>query len=446
MCLSLALVLPTQAAYAAAPAAVTATDIASAPAPTSISIPTSTPAITPPDKVTIAFLLEAASAHHPSLKSAQFQAQAAEQDIAAAERQQWPQVSLVAETNNNPDSVAASATRLARVQQTLWDFGRVDSLVQEAETSSTLTQMQIKLREQDLHIQVITAWQQLVAAYTRQTIAQQHVAMLNGYRDQMQRRVNAQASPQIDLELVESRVSQGQVELDSARSQLEHSVFTLQQLTGVANLTDHLQSLQPTVSDQAYRGYKAQLAANDWSAAAQQHPVVKAAELQYQVASQNIKTLSSEQYPQVYLRIDQPLSKTAYNNTKPSWFVGLNYAPSAGFSGLAQVQSQVLRAESARDDIATAKLDIQQTMVADYRDFSSSLDRLQALENSVMGAQKVLASYQRQFQAGRKSWLDLLNAARELSQSQYQLAEIQATLSAAALRLEQRLSAAQAAQ
>lgn len=392
--------------------------------------------------ITLETLLEAASSHHPSLRAAKNQAKAAEQEITVAKRGIWPQISVVAETNKNAGNVESSATRLARVQQTLWDFGRVSSLVQVAETSTNLAQIQTQLREQELHIQVITAWQQLIVAYQRQNTAQNHLRMLNAYREQMLRRVNAQASPLIDLELVGSRVAQGQVEVDGARSQLEHSVFLLQQLTGLPNLASQLEGLQPKLDLKNYLSYKAQLATLDWSSAAKQHPMVQAAELQHRVALGQIKTLTSEQYPQIYFRVDQPLSKTAsYNNTKPSWHVGLNYSPSAGFSGLAQIESQVLRAASAEEDIASAKLEIQQNMMADYRDFSSSLDRLKALENSALGAQKVLDSYQRQFQAGRKSWLDLLNAARELSQTQHQLSEIQGALFASAERLKQRLRA-----
>jgi adhesin transport system outer membrane protein len=61
------------------------------------------------------------------------------------------------------------------------------------------------------------------------------------------------------------------------------------------------------------------------------------------------------------------------------------------------------------------------------------------LDQSVRGSDKVLESYQRQFQAGRKSWLDLLNAVRELAQNQYALADAKASMAAAMLRLQIRM-------
>ena len=48
----------------------------------------------------------------------------------------------------------------------------------------------------------------------------------------------------------------------------------------------------------------------------------------------------------------------------------------------------------------------------------------------------VLASYERQFQANRKTWLDLLNQVRELAQNEYALVDAQASLVGSRLRLE----------
>lgn len=391
---------------------------------------------------TLSYLLKAATEHHPSIKSSLRSAEAAVNDIDVAKRQRWPQISVVAETNNNQSDVMASALRVARLQQTLWDFGRIGSLVNEAEKRAHLASIEAELQEQDLHIQVISAWQQLIASHQRMLVAQTHLQTLYAYRSQMQRRVEAQASPSIDLELVESRVLQGQVELTSAQTQYEHSLFVLEQLTATKGLSSHISSLVPTFDTRHLTTEMRRLQQTNWSDVAQQHIVVQAAQLQHLIASNLVKTISAEQYPQIYFRLNQPLSKTQpFNNTKPSWFVGLSYTPGAGFSGSAQVESQVIRAEAARENIGKAKLDIEQALLSDYRDFSSSLARLSSIEQSVNGAEKVMESYQRQFQAGRKSWLDLLNAARELSQSQYMLAETVSTIAAAYERLQIRTKA-----
>ena len=55
---------------------------------------------------------------------------------------------------------------------------------------------------------------------------------------------------------------------------------------------------------------------------------------------------------------------------------------------------------------------------------------------AVAGAQIVVSSYRRQFIAGRKSWLEVLNAVREHSQYQAQLVEIQTSIIAAYYKLQ----------
>ena len=52
--------------------------------------------------------------------------------------------------------------------------------------------------------------------------------------------------------------------------------------------------------------------------------------------------------------------------------------------------------------------------------------RLPALQEANRTAIEVYESYQRQFLTGRKSWLDVMNSARDLQQARLQLADVTA--------------------
>ena len=78
-------------------------------------------------------------------------------------------------------------------------------------------------------------------------------------------------------------------------------------------------------------------------------------------------------------------------------------------------------------------------MQSDKEDFVNTRLRIAALERTVEGSDLVLASYKRQFEAGKKTWLDLLNAVRELAQNQYSLADAKATMLGAMHRLQLRM-------
>lgn len=388
------------------------------------------------EPLSIQTLIDKVDAYHPSVLSAKRQAEAATQDVVATKRQRWAEVSLIAETDNNTN-LTSNATRTARVQQTLWDFGRVSSLVSNAEANSSLADYNTQLQAQTIQIRVINAWQQFLASYHRQQTAQESLVLLRGYQMQMQRRVNAQASPSIDLELVNSRVLQTTVEFESASAELDHSLFVLEQLTGMANLKSHTSTL--LVSRDSLNKPQQPVAPVDWNAIAQLHPSVKMAEFEWQASKHQLKTLQSELMPQIYARVDQPLAKTqSVTNTKANWFIGLSYTPGAGFSRAAQAQSQAMRIDSAQETISASVLEVESELRNDLREFTSASTRIPSLQKSVTGASNVLQSYQRQFQAGRKSWLDLLNAARELSQAQYLIADTLSIYAASALRLQVR--------
>jgi adhesin transport system outer membrane protein len=84
--------------------------------------------------------------------------------------------------------------------------------------------------------------------------------------------------------------------------------------------------------------------------------------------------------------------------------------------------------------------DATEGLMTDRDEFQSSRSRMQALEKAVKGSETVLLSYSRQFNASRKTWLDLMNAVRELAQNQYVLADAQASMAAALYRLQVRMA------
>lgn len=89
--------------------------------------------------------------------------------------------------------------------------------------------------------------------------------------------------------------------------------------------------------------------------------------------------------------------------------------------------------------VDAAYLEEREAILGDIDQFASAENELLALQSAVTGSQHVLESYSRQFTAGRKTWIDLLNAVRELAQNQYACADSQAVLAAAFYRLQVRL-------
>jgi adhesin transport system outer membrane protein len=77
---------------------------------------------------------------------------------------------------------------------------------------------------------------------------------------------------------------------------------------------------------------------------------------------------------------------------------------------------------------------LQELITVEHRTLESMRDRTQAYARALKGAKSVAQSWDRQYVAGKKSWQEVMNAAREVTQSQVQLIEMEGQASTAAWR------------
>lgn len=381
-------------------------------------------------------LLSQANAHYPALQAARLEQRAALEELEAARRLYWPTVSAVAESTSNKASTT-SPNRSLQVEQTLWDAGNVKSRIVESQSLTDIQTFKAALLQEEVYLQLANAWQNLLASKERMDVAQQTITRLQGYQQQMQRRVTIEASPRIDLELANSRILLTQVEYTAAQNGLRQSLARMAQYTGRHDLQFVVASQAAPVTIAPTAGFSAVLRQTDWQAVIEQHPAISKAKAESVQSQARLDQKKTEAWPQLYARISQPLSQPAPGYTSgPTAFLGLRYATSAGFANQLQAQALATRVVSAQELVQAAAIDLRQTLQVDQDEYANALSRIESLEKSVQGADLVLVSYQRQFQAGKKSWQDLLNAVRELAQNQYALADARASLQGAKHRLQ----------
>ena len=389
-------------------------------------------------RLRLQYLLEATAASYPSLMASRTEARANEQDLEATQRQRWPTFSSSVESLTG--NTRSYPSRSLQVEQTVWDAGRVTARISEAQASVDQGYVKTILQRQELFLQVLAGWQNLMSASARAQVAAQTIKRLREFQAQMQRRVDAEASPRIDLELANARMLQTEVELETAQSSLQVALTRLEQLSGEQNLSTFLPDLPAMPSLQETQGLAQKMSQIDWHRVAAEHPSVMRAQFETQQAKSRLKAKQSEGWPQIYVRAFQPLGTLpTSSDTGMTTFIGLRYTPGAGLSNIIEAQALETRISSAELMVLTAHRDIQQTLLSDQEEWTNTRKRIAALEKSVKGSDLVLASYQRQFQAGRKTWQDLLNAVRELAQNQYALVDAQAAMMGAMYRLQVRM-------
>ncbi len=394
--------------------------------------------INAPPQLTLYELLDNASDFYPSLRAARFESRASKEDTTAVSRQRWPTVTVTSETNTG--NLRSYATQALQVQQTLWDFGRLSARIAEAEAAADVSLLNVYLQQQDLFLQIITAWQSMQSARERTRVALLTLERLKAYQAQMRRRVEAEASPRIDLELVDARLLQTEVELTTAQTALQLAVTRLELLSGLDRLLVRINAATPMPTLKSTLPFTRLISATDWLYIASEGPLVAKARAQLKQAQHRLDSKKSEAWPQVYARAYKPMNVIpSSSDTSTTTFVGLSYSPGAGFSTLAEAKALDTRISGAQLSVESALLEMQQTLQSDRQEYVNACLRIAALEKAVDGSDLVLASYKRQFEAGKKTWLDLLNAVRELAQNQYSLAEAQASMTGAMHRLQLRM-------
>jgi len=143
---------------------------------------------------------------------------------------------------------------------------------------------------------------------------------------------------------------------------------------------------------------------------------------QIESAKQEVKAQSATRYPTVYAEYKHTYDHDT-NEDDGQFYVGLNYQPGAGFSNLALTRASEARVNSLIQNKEAAQRQVMENIQIQYQQFASARSRELSLVSAVAGAQIVLDSYQRQFIAGRKSWLEVLNSVRELSDYQINLVQ-----------------------
>ena len=230
---------------------------------------------------------------------------------------------------------------------------------------------------------------------------------LEELRQRIVRRRDGQQASTSDVRLIGSRLAQAQVQHDKLALEYESALeglFTLSQMRVKAQV-----ALQP----------------NLWNASADQGldalAVANSPDLAYQsqtaeVAKAQMKQVSRTAWPTVYARLDQPVGGITSNSA-----LGVYLEASldgAGSVVKANVLAAGARLQAAEDAVQLAR----DQLAGDLRVLKlqvAALARTQSqLELALADANLTYESYVRQFDAGFKSWSDVLNMQREVTDQQ----------------------------
>lgn len=375
---------------------------------------------------TLEQLISSALQNHPAIQAQLAQQQAAKIGVDSASWQFYPTPSVAIEkagaNATDPLYRGNSTVSTLRLQQPLWTGGRLTAGKEKAEAGVTASQASVDEARQQLALRVVQVYGDWLAAHLKIKANEKSMATHVRLRDQVKRRIEQGASAESDLTLAVTRLKAVAADVAVSQAQKDMAVARLEQLLG--RPVDG-SALSAATAARAVAGDRQTLLAQ----ALALNPAVRKAQAQARAQESAIAERRADLSPEVYLRGERQYGNyvTATSSAENRVFVGLSSRFGAGLSTLSEVEGARAQYQAALAEVEAQCRAISEQVLADHALAASLEGRLDAMKASFLAAGQVAESYDRQFLAGRKTWLDVMNAARELAQSEVQLADIQAT-------------------
>jgi len=362
--------------------------------------------------LTLKALFEVAVERHPSVLQARSQAHAAGFDVDAAQWGRYPTGSLELRSQTN------LSQNLARIEQPLWTGGKLSARIELSESNWRAAKAGIREAEFNAMSQVATAFYEALRLAQRLQYATENVVEHERLAGLIQRRSQAEISPLADTTLAKARLQQAVSERIQIKKQLDASLTTLAQwtqpLTGGLKPPADISFIRPA-SDRlmteralAFSGQRQRLLSQIDSAEAQ------------------INLNKAQVYPSLVAGIQRTWpSQVPSTLDRNQAYVSLQFQTGAGLSARSGIQAAVSRKAATQQELEALLLNLTAQVSAAMTDLNALEAQLEPAKELLEGTTEVVESYLRQYQLGRKNWLDVLNAQREKTQALYNQADIQ---------------------
>lgn len=331
-----------------------------------------------------------------------------------------------------------ASSKVMKLQQPLWAGGRIDAGYNKAKTDTKSAEISVDEAKQSVAVATIQALNSIITSEGHILVKKEAVARLEEHKKMIERRVSSGVSPQADLLLVNSRLVQAKNDYSIALATRDKDLAVLEQWMA-KKVT--LEDLEPILPKKACGMDQLNEYRNDRfvESILESSPTLKRLLKQIESANYEIDIKKASLWPSVVANAEHQWnsgSSTALNASQTNYTIGLQYTPGAGLSSYTAIQASEASLLALKNDFEASKLELKQKMMSELTDYEFTRDRYSNYLNGAETTRKTAESYLRQFVAGKKSWLDVLNSEKELSDTQISLSDVQAYLITTPIKLK----------
>lgn len=370
--------------------------------------------------------LRAVVANHPALagKRANVEAKRYQGDHARAAR--YPTVKVSAGYLDKENTAGDRDFGTMSFQQPLWAFGKIDRQIAYADEDVLVAEADEQRVRRQLLTDTAVAYARAFGIGERLQVAATDLIKYKRLVTQIKRRHQGQVASDADVFLASARLTQAMAQHDRFLGEQQMAVAELATLTQVPIKTDQpIDAAFFVLPDEGKLRKQAMEEGVDVQFKQRQLALVQA-----DMAREKIGIA-----PNLSLRADQNLHSYTAGDDSRVMLLLEGHLEGAGVSYVARTGAAHARFKAAEQDLLNTKNDIKRQLDSSFMGLRLQRQQTRAYKNSIAALQKTLASYQRQYETGRKTWLDILNIQRELTEQRLQRAVSENEWRLAALRL-----------
>jgi adhesin transport system outer membrane protein len=290
--------------------------------------------------------------------------------------------------------------------------------LEKAQASADAAAQNLEDVRQQLALRVLQAWADGYAADLKQIALQTSVATHERLQAQVGRRIADGASAPTEKVLTDGRLAQTRAQHQAVVVQAQTARMRLEQLTGGpvgAALPSAQQRELPDMD-----------AAQAVEASVKRSPAVRRLQATVRMQEADVVERKSERMPEVYARAEYQIGNAAVAGAPDAQrvFVGLQSKLGAGLSTFSGIEASENKVAVAAADVENAQRALAEQVLADWSQLATIKARQLELEASLQASRDTALAWDRQFLAGRKSWVEVMNSARELAQAETDLADV----------------------
>jgi adhesin transport system outer membrane protein len=379
-------------------------------------------------------LLKKVIHEHPQVKSQVQAMQVAGLEVLIAQQAYWPTPSISMERvqSQTPDLAYNGSPQVLtfRLQQPLWTGGRLTAQNNKALASQGIESARLNEIQHSLALKTLQAWTEVVSSLLQQKTLEVSLVTQSQLLNKIVRRAEQGLSSRSEVNYSSLRWHQLKQEISNAKQQERQAWIRLKQWVPEAETlspsigSDNSRTPQANTSRLVKEIVNVSLAQWELEGLANSPLVDRLKNVsQFQLAELAEKRATLQ--PEMYVRAEHQRGNYGYVNSPPTnrVFVGLSASTGAGLSLGHQLAALQNKHQGTLEEITTAQRAVLEAVQTDYLNVNARQSKATALQFNLKSSQEMQAAWERQFINGKKTWIDVMNAARETTQAELAVIE-----------------------